>query len=298
MQPKVSVIIPFYKGRDLLIEALKSVLAQSYTNTEIILVNDGSPEDLTELLRNYGAEIIYIVKENGGAASARNRGMSVATGDYIAFLDSDDIWLPTKLEKQISFMIDTQTMMSHTGFYYWFPETGKAKIIDNSMDFGFVKDKFYISMKVATPSVIISRSLIKEHPEIIFPEEFRNGEDTQFYRAIANIYPIALIEEPLLKVRMRSNNSYKSAISRFDTNAKAYLIYRNDTRVLTCAKAIMYIYYVYSKILGKKATPFKEKIGRLLWTLPYIIERVYAKRFSRKTEDDFKYLKKWEQQTK
>lgn len=294
MQPKVSVIIPFYKGSNLLREALKSVFEQTYENTEIILVNDGSPEDLSELLFEFNTKIKYVEKENGGAASARNKGISLASGDFIAFLDADDIWLPTKLEKQIPFMIETQAMMSHTGFYYWFPGTGKKKIINNSADFGYVKDKFYISMKVATPSVVISRLLFEKHPEIVFPEDFRNGEDTQFYRAIANIYPIALIEEPLLMVRMRNDNSYKDAIARFKANAKAYKLYKNDQRVPVCAKFIMYIYYLYSKVLGENTTEFKEKIGLFLWSFPYIIERVCARLLSRKTKNEFKYLQKWD----
>ena len=273
--PKVSVIIPFYQGCDLLQQALDSVLNQSYSNLEIIIINDGSSEKMTDFIDKYGGRIRYITQSNKGAATARNVGLSQALGDYIAFMDSDDIWLPTKLEKQVAFMEEIGAMMSHTGFYYWFPETDKLKLIDNKADFGYVKDKFYVSMRVATPSVMISKKII-DNPYYRFPEDFRNGEDTQFYRKIANDYPIALIKEPLLKVRMRKDNSYKRAISRFGTNAKAYKLYKNDMRVPIMARFIMHIYYAYSIIFGTKSTPFKEKVALVFWAVPFSIERVLS----------------------
>ena len=101
---KVSVIIPFYNGITRLSEAVQSAINQTYNNLEIIIVNDGSPEDVSDFLEKYGDDIKYFYKENGGPASARNFAIQKATGDYIAFLDSDDIWLPTKTEKQIQFI--------------------------------------------------------------------------------------------------------------------------------------------------------------------------------------------------
>lgn len=288
--PKVSIIIPFYNGCELLQEAVESALNQSYSNLEIIVVNDGSPEDMSIFLTKYGARIKYIVQKNKGAAAARNMGISYATGEYIAFLDSDDIWLPTKLQKQIAFMQETGVVMCHTGFYYWFPEKDELKIIDNSSDFGHVKNKFYVSMRVATPSVVISRSLLC-NPTYRFPEYFRNGEDTQFYRLIANDYPIALLKEPLVKVRMRKDNSFKKAISRFETNAKAFDLYKNDSRVPFLAKFILSIYWIYHLILGDKSTPAKEKIAFVLWTFPFSIERIYTFFLSKKRLEDEVYLK-------
>src|SRR5690554_2836035 len=102
MEKKVSVIIPFYNGVEWLCEAVQSVLDQTYKNFEIIVVNDGSPEDVSGLLSKYGNKIIYRYKENGCAATARNLAMEIATGEYLAFLDSDDLWLPAKTEKQIA----------------------------------------------------------------------------------------------------------------------------------------------------------------------------------------------------
>ena len=86
----VSVIIPFYSNIDWLYEAMDSVLAQTYPIHEVILVNDGSKEDMSEFLTMYGDKIIYLYQDNAGPATARNNGIRHATWDYIAFEDSDD----------------------------------------------------------------------------------------------------------------------------------------------------------------------------------------------------------------
>ena len=99
-----------------------------------------------ELADKYGDKIIYRYKENGGAATARNLALEIATGDYIAFLDSDDIWLTDKTEKQISFMEKVNAMWSHTGFYNWNPDTDIIKKVDNRNDYGYVYEKIFISI--------------------------------------------------------------------------------------------------------------------------------------------------------
>ena len=100
----VSVIIPFYSQLNWLYEAIESVLAQTYPIHEIILIDDRSKENLTTILEKYGNKVKYVRQKNEGPATARNNGIRMATGDYIAFEDSDDIWLPTKIEKQVAFM--------------------------------------------------------------------------------------------------------------------------------------------------------------------------------------------------
>jgi len=102
MISKVSVIIPTYNCKHYICEAIDSVLAQSYKNTEIIVVDDGSIDATQEVISKYGEQIKYIYQTNKGVSSARNRGISLAEGEYIAFLDSDDVWLPDKLKLQIS----------------------------------------------------------------------------------------------------------------------------------------------------------------------------------------------------
>jgi glycosyltransferase involved in cell wall biosynthesis len=97
MGPRVSVIVPAYNAAATLEDAIGSVLAQSYRDFELIVVNDGSTDRTAEVLRSHGDRIITIEQRNGGAAAARNTGLASARGTYCAFLDADDLWRPELL---------------------------------------------------------------------------------------------------------------------------------------------------------------------------------------------------------
>lgn len=97
----VSAIIPTYNRSNIVVEAIDSILSQTYRNIEIIVVDDGSTDDTRERLRRYGNRIRMISQQNAGPGIARNRGIAAARGELIAFLDSDDLWLPTKIERQV-----------------------------------------------------------------------------------------------------------------------------------------------------------------------------------------------------
>jgi glycosyltransferase involved in cell wall biosynthesis len=102
--PLVSVVIPTYNRANLVTEALNSVCQQTYANIEIIVVDDGSTDNTGQLLQPYLPNICYIKQPNGGLASARNAGMRMAAGDYIAWLDADDLFEPDKIRLQVTFM--------------------------------------------------------------------------------------------------------------------------------------------------------------------------------------------------
>lgn len=286
MEKKVSVIIPFYNGVEWLCEAVQSVLDQTYKNFEIIVVNDGSAENIDAFINKYGTEIIYKFQENKGPAAARNFAMSFATGEYVAFLDSDDIWLPTKTEKQIAFMEDIGAMWSHTGFYYWNPVSDKLKVVNNSDNYGDITKKFLVSTKIATPSVIINSDLLNKYPSIIFPENYRSGEDIMFFKEINKYYRLALLKEPLVKVRMRDNNTYKQVIPRINSRAELYLKTKSDVNVAWFVKMIYLIYFIYSKIFGVEENKVNNLFGKLFLVLPYSLERLYNKKIARDIRND------------
>ena len=108
MPSQVSIIIPTYNHRDFVVETLESVFAQTFTDYEIIVVNDGSPDDTATVLQPYisNARMRYIEQPNAGQAAARNRGVAEAEGEFIAFLDDDDIWPANKLQWQVAAMSD------------------------------------------------------------------------------------------------------------------------------------------------------------------------------------------------
>jgi glycosyltransferase involved in cell wall biosynthesis len=124
---KISVVIPAYNRAQSICPAINSVLDQSLKCHEIIIVDDGSQDDLAQVLKPYGNAITLIRhKTNLGASAARNTGIKAATGDTIAFLDSDDVWLPEKLRKQSEFMQNLDLQASCTNFYVSSRPPGKV----------------------------------------------------------------------------------------------------------------------------------------------------------------------------
>ncbi len=104
MPEAVSVVIPVYNGARCVRRAIDSVLAQTCRDFELIVVNDGSTDETAEVLAGLGDRIRVVNKANGGLSSARNAGIGAANGDYVAFLDADDWWLPRKLERQMEWL--------------------------------------------------------------------------------------------------------------------------------------------------------------------------------------------------
>lgn len=106
LEPKVSIVIPAYKASKYLAQAIDSALAQTYSNIEVIVVNDGSPDDgaTREVALSYGDKIRYFEKENGGSSSALNRGIQEMTGEWFSWLSHDDLYLPDKVKEQVAFM--------------------------------------------------------------------------------------------------------------------------------------------------------------------------------------------------
>lgn len=286
----VSVIIPFYSQLNWLYEAIESVLAQTYPIHEIILIDDGSKEDLTTFLEKYGNKIKYVRQKNAGPATARNNGIRMATGDYIAFEDSDDIWLPTKIEKQVAFMEQIGAKWCHTGFYYWWPSTNKVKRVNVSRDYGDVFLQRHISTQIATPGIMIDRSIYAEG-DFFFPEGVRNGEDDQLYTKLSSVFQLGLVEEPLLKVRMRGTNSQTHAIERFHLRASNYRHWIEEKQQLTWMIHFIYSFYCsYAIIFSLKTNKMKNFIAKCFWTIPYMLERIYVRYLFVHTPKEEKYI--------
>ena len=98
----VSVIIPVYNGGKFLAEAINSILSQKHSPIEIIVIDDGSTDNTSEVAMSYGNRVHYVYQENKGAPAARNHGLRLASGNIIASLDADDIWAENKLKKQLA----------------------------------------------------------------------------------------------------------------------------------------------------------------------------------------------------
>ena len=136
MNDLVSIIVPVYNVKKYIAATIESVLAQTYTNWELLLIEnastDGTKEFVAEYLKDHPDDRITfcVIDENIGAAAARNYGMDISKGRFVAYLDSDDLWMPDKLEKQVAFMLEKQAAFSFTGYEFALAcGTGTGKVV-------------------------------------------------------------------------------------------------------------------------------------------------------------------------
>lgn len=207
----VSVIIPFYANAKWLDEALHSAINQTYQPYEIIVVNDGSKENIEPLIDKYKSKVSFHYQENCGAAKARNKGIDESKGDIIAFLDSDDIWKEDKLEKQVKYM-DEQNLMWCTTAYETFG-SDRCQIVTPYYYDGLSWEHMYNACKIGTPTVAVRREALLNNR---FAEDMRNGQDTFLWFKLSAQYKMGVITEPLVKVRMRQG----STVTRFDAHIR------------------------------------------------------------------------------
>lgn len=220
----VSVIIPFYSHLDWLEEALESVFDQTYKDYEIIVINDGSTEDLTNFKKKYLDRIVYFEIKNSGPAYARNVGIENAKGKYITFLDSDDLWLPTKLEKQVRFMEDHSVVWSHTLYAVFNNEDEERKltIINNEDYSGNIFPLCFTSLKIGTPCVMILTQFLRTNSNIRFSENMRFGQDGYLWMLIGMTEPLGLCKEVLTYVRRSGGNAVQRARVHLYVKGKLY----------------------------------------------------------------------------
>jgi glycosyltransferase involved in cell wall biosynthesis len=115
--PKVSVVMPVYNGERFLRESLESVFAQTFQDFELLCVDDGSTDHSTAVLQEYGRKIRVVQQANAGQSAARNAGVALATGQYVAFLDQDDLWYPSKLMTQVAVLdAESNVVLVHCDF--------------------------------------------------------------------------------------------------------------------------------------------------------------------------------------
>ncbi|MGL4226321.1 MAG: glycosyltransferase family 2 protein, partial [Rickettsia sp.] len=222
---KVSVIIPVYNRINWTIEAIESVLAQTHENFEVLVIDDGSTEDISELTEicKKDKRIKYFRKENEGPSAARNLGIQKATGEYIAFLDSDDLFMPSKIETQLRFMAENDRLFSHTS-YQRIDEQGKYRSsVDSGTFFGQLCPQIISYCPIAMPTVMGRASLLQQN---LFPNNIRSGEDFCVWISIASKNLIGGINKELSKVRITSTNTLSDPkkYSEGLINTAAYIV--------------------------------------------------------------------------
>lgn len=201
---KISVIVPFYNRIPLLIDTIRSVLAQTYKNFEIIIIDDGSTDDISPIRMLKDPRLHYVYQKHQGVSAARNLGISLASGEYIAFLDSDDLFLSEKLEKQLHYMETYGLFFSHTSYQRMSLLGIPREIVPTGRFNGKVFPRILASCGIATPTVMIKREILINRT---FDETLDFGEDVCLWIDIAYNTPIGGIDEPLTLVRVGRQTS-------------------------------------------------------------------------------------------
>ncbi|KAA3598467.1 MAG: glycosyltransferase [Calditrichaeota bacterium] len=259
----VSVIIPAFNRTKLLLRAVSSVLSQTYRDFELIVVDDGSTENLSEVSKLVAENgHIFISTENCGVASARNFGASISSGNWLAFLDSDDKWLPTKLEEQIKFSESfPKTKIFHCN-ESWFRNSQQ---VSPKIDFKPAQGKcFFDSVKfcnISASAVFLERAFFEKLGG--FDEEMAICEDYDFWIRASLESEVRLLEKFLVeKYRLKENqlSSSQPAIDRFRVYSLVKILLKevlNSER----RKAILEQISLKSEILSKGAKKRNNEIS-------------------------------------
>lgn len=210
MSSLVSIIIPCYNQGQFLAEAIQSAIGQDYGQKEIIVVNDGSTDNTKEVAAKFLHTIKYIEQENRGLSSARNAAIRIAKGDYMAFLDSDDVLLPGSIARRVEYLEnhpDTAMICSDSIF---FNESGPMGLRSELADKPKNPENFRwetVDYNATISSAMVRRSCFTKVG--FFEESIRTSEDWLMFVKLSLYFNVAYIEEPLIKYRRHGKNLSK-----------------------------------------------------------------------------------------
>lgn len=216
---RVSVVIPTYNSSVSLREAIESVLAQTYKDFEIIVIDDGSTDDTEAVVRSLGNRVGYFKQENQGAGAARNAGIKRSRGEYIAFLDADDLWGAGKLDQQIPLLEhDPQLGLVYSD---WAVVSSDGVIEQSYLQkvpsaSGYVFDKLVQWGFILTSGVVVRRTCLDDVGD--FDNSLSIAQDYDLWLRICYRWKVALVEKPLVTKRnwdgSLSSNLEKTAVER------------------------------------------------------------------------------------
>jgi len=221
MNREISVIIPTYNYGRFLGAAIDGVLSQTLRPAELIVVDDGSTDDTESVISRYlhdadGADAVkirYIKQKNAGVCAARNRGVAESSGQFIAFADADDIWHPTKLEKQIvKFAQDENIGLVHCGISEFDSDTGETIGVNIDGMEGDVADELLLWEQ---PAVNVSGTVLVVRREAFdrvggFDTEIKVGEDWDFCYRVAREFKVGFVPEALVDYRSHGASAHRN----------------------------------------------------------------------------------------
>ncbi|MEQ1642736.1 MAG: glycosyltransferase [Pyrinomonadaceae bacterium] len=209
-QPLVSVIIPNYNYASYVGEAIDSVLAQDYPNVEVIVVDDGSSDDSRAVVERYGERVSSIFQPNQGVCATRNNGVVASSGEFVAFIDADDAWMPTKLSRQMERLTNADVGLVHVGVSH---VDGAGKAIREDLDGkeGRVANDLLLLKPVILgggSGVVIRRHIFDEVGG--FDTRLSTSADWELYYRIATRCEVAFVPEALVRYRVHGANMHNN----------------------------------------------------------------------------------------
>lgn len=247
----VSVIVPIYNAEDFMRETLDSILAQTYKDIEIMCIDDMSTDSSRDIIAEYASKYDNIrpilLEENAGVSNARNTGIANARGRYIAFLDSDDVWLPEKIEKQINFMKENNYAFTFTSYRFMDSDSNPLNTIVRAKD-ELTYKKLLRHNAISCLTVIIDR----EHIEDIYMPKIHHEDYAAWLRILKRGHKAYGLDEVLAKYRSRQNSLSGNKIK---AAGWTWNILRNEEKLGLFKAIYCFCYYaiinVYKHFISK-----------------------------------------------
>ena len=272
--PRISVIIPVYNRRQLIGRAIRSVLAQTYKEYEILVIDDASTDGSAAAVRDeFGNAVRLIEMEtNQGVSAARNLAINRAKGEWLAFLDSDDEWLPEKLDRQMWALAETHLQVCHTE-EIWIRNGVRVNACKHHKKYG--GEIFFRAL----PLCVMSPSSIVIHRDVfntigLFDEQLLACEDYDLFLRLTCRYPVHFLEEPLiLKYGGHADQLSRAhiAMDRFRVYALDKILQEEGVLDETKQQAVLQVLLKKAKIVYKGAR--KHGNSELAQTMESYLER-------------------------
>jgi glycosyltransferase involved in cell wall biosynthesis len=254
---KISVIIPTFNRKKILGRAIQSVINQSLKPFEVIIIDDGSNDGTKDWVKENFQDIRYIYQNNQGVSSARNKGIKYAYGDWIAFLDSDDEWLPNKLYEQVKAIgSNPEIKFFHTN-EIWIRNGVRVNQMKKHKKYGgYIFEKCLDICRVSPSSVLIQKEVFDNIG--IFDESLRVCEDYDLWLRITSKYPVVFLDIPLIY----KYGGHADQLSKVNDGIESYRIqslekiiksgFLSDEQKVMAVNALVNKMKIYSKGLEKR----------------------------------------------
>lgn len=207
----VSVVIPAHNSAAWIRETLDSILTQTCPVLEILVVDDGSTDNIVDILRWYHEPVKYVYQGHRGVSSARNSGIRMAKGDFVAFIDADDFWHPGKIKAQLELLFEQELMWVSCETQPFDSNTQQAvKDLTLPMQDGDVLESLLMNNFIGSATPMIRRSVFDRAGYFNEAYEARIGEDWDMWLRIASYYPLGVVREKLAFQRLHSGSTMSS----------------------------------------------------------------------------------------